>query len=140
MFQALGSSTLVFTLAPVAPTATPIPGLSLNINVPSSSFVQVQTDGGIRCLTGPASAPVLIDISLFVDGAAAKVRRVAVNCSTTVGEATWSFSALLQLSAGQHTFGVEAAFVSPLNAVVDVSGGSSDPQHQGELDATIIKQ
>ena len=138
MFSAFGSSALMFMVAPVVPTATPIPGLSLTIDVPSSSFVQIQTDGGIQCHSGVI--PALIDISLFVDGVAAKVRRVSVSCTNVVGEATWSFSTLLQPPAGQHTLGVEAAFMSPLNATVDVSGGSLDPQHQGELDATIIKQ
>ena len=114
-------------------TRTDIPGLTLDINVPSAtSALILSTDGGVSSSPATANEGVLVEISLFVDGAADPVvkRRLNVVTFRFAGLANWAMSiALNGLSVGNHTVKVTAQLINVTVAgqTALVSNGPTSP-------------
>ena len=122
-----------------------IPGLSIGANATTAtSAIVISSDGGIQINSQGGGQAVVVDIFLFVDGAAtATVRRrhYAVNSMIVPNNVNWSFSiALSGLSPGMtHTFKVSAALIANNGAGVIVSGGALDPL-RGTLTAVVVNK
>jgi len=125
-------------------TYTLIPGLMQTIYVPDNSVVHVHTDGGVQS-TGATSATFsVVDIGLFVDGAATTTggqRRLSIANTSSLAQliANWSIDHTYSLPAGNHTFDVRAVSGAAGSSAANVSSGSA-PQLRGVLTVTIINR
>lgn len=124
---------------------TLIPGLSTTITVPAASVVYLSTDGAIRTTSPFATVGFsVIDVFLTVDGSilanGGYQRVVATNTDdrpNTFNRA-WSFSQVVTVSAGTHTFEVRAAGIFNVGATATVSGDTTSP-NQGTLNVLVLK-
>jgi len=122
-----------------------IPGLSISVNATTAtSAIVISTDGGIQINSAGGGQAVVVDIFLFVDGAATPTvqrRHYAVNSMIVPNNVNWSFSiALSGLAPGMtHTFKVSAALMANNGAGVIVSGGASNPL-RGTLTAVVVNK
>lgn len=114
---------------------TPLPGLSLTVDVPAGAVVYVATDGGVA-MSGTGRAHV--EVALFVDGVRTQggLRRMSVAEATTDVD-TWAISLSLDLTPGSHTVDVRARHGS--GGSVMVAGGPASSL-RGELTGMILKQ
>ncbi len=135
--EAVGTGQLQVTSAT---NYTVIPGLSVTVNVPASSKLHIDTNGGVQC-TGLGNAYSVVDVAIFVDGSITNAQRRVV-AANTVGVAqmlaSWSFGRFFFLTAGSHTIDVRAQGVDPAAATANVSSAGA-PQLQGVLTVTALK-
>ena len=122
-----------------------VPGLSISANVTTAtSAVVISSDGGIQINSAGGGQAIVVDIFLFVDGAAmptVRRRHYAVNSMIVPNNVNWSFSiAVSGLAPGMmHTFKVSAALMANNGAPAIVSGGASDPL-RGTLTAVVVNK
>jgi hypothetical protein len=122
-----------------------VPGLSISANVTTAtSAVVISSDGGIQINSLGGGQAIVVDIYLFVDGAAMPTiqrRHYAVNSMIVPNNVNWSFSiALSGLAPGMmHTFKVSAALMANNGAPAIVSGGMSNPL-RGTLTAVVVNK
>jgi hypothetical protein len=139
VYQALGTGQLSVTTGTTSFTL--VPGLSLNVNVPSGCKVLIHTDGGLQCsATGHAYS--VVDMSIHVDNVSQAQRRIVAANTTGLAQVitNWSMDRMMTLAAGNHTFEVRALYATGSGAsTANVSSGSA-PQLQGVLTVTIIKE
>jgi len=123
---------------------TQIPGLSLNINVPSGNSYNllIETDGGVQLNSSNATASGFTDIAVFLDGnQVGSGRRVPVlnNSSVSYSVASYGFSVQTSVTAGTHTVTVMAKKFSSSFTDCYVSSSASgstlpgNPRLQGIL-------
>ena len=125
-------------------TYTQVPGLSVNLTVPTGANYKllIETDGGIQLNSAEADAACFIDVAVFVDGVQlGSGRRVPVlnNATIVYSVSTYGFSVETSLTAGSHTVAVMAktfpSRVSPcyVSAAANGSGLPGNPRLQGIL-------
>jgi hypothetical protein len=139
VYQALGTGQLSVTSA--ITSFTLVPGLSLNVNVPSGCKVLIHTDGGLQC-SATGNAYSVVDMSIHVDNVSQAQRRIVAANTTGLAQVitNWSMDRMMTLAAGNHTFEVRAMYATGSGAsTANVSSGSA-PQLQGVLTVTIIKE
>jgi hypothetical protein len=139
VYQALGTGQLSVTTGTTSFTL--VPGLSLNVNVPSGCKVLIHTDGGLQC-SATGNAYSVVDMSIHVDNVSQAQRRIVAANTTGLAQVitNWSMDRMMTLAAGNHTFEVRAMYATGSGAsTANVSSGSA-PQLQGVLTVTIIKE
>lgn len=139
VYQALGTGQLSVTTGTTSFTL--VPGLSLNVNVPSGCKVLIHTDGGLQC-SATGNAYSVVDMSIHVDNVSQAQRRIVAANTTGLAQVitNWSMDRMMTLAAGNHTFEVRALYATGSGAsTANVSSGSA-PQLQGVLTVTIIKE
>jgi len=139
--NAYGTGAIVIT--PVT-GFTLVPGLSVNVTVPSDARVLVTTTGGIQCTSNLAAGFSTVDVWIFVDGVALNngslPRLIAANTTGIINMfAYWSTTTSPPLAPGPHVIEIRARGLGGANANAIVSGDSTSVL-QGELDVTIIRQ
>ncbi len=119
-------------------TYTLVPGLTQTVTVPANSSLVISTVGGIQS-NGAINTFSVVDVALFVDGAAISVRRIVIGnfpVSSSVGN--WALSGGQTLAAGSHTIEVRAR--TGLNgSSANVSSGG-DPLLRAQLTVTVVKR
>lgn len=139
VYQALGTGQLAVSSATTSFTL--VPGLTLNVNVPSGCKVLIHTDGGLQC-SALGNAYSVVDMSIHVDNVSQAQRRIVAANTTGLAQVitNWSMDRMMTLAAGNHTFEVRAMYATGSGAsTANVSSGSA-PQLQGVLTVTIIKE
>ena len=137
-----GSTNLIVT--PTTP-ATPIPGLTTTITVPSGAVVLLTTDGAISTTSTVAAGFSAVQVFLTVDGVIPAnggfQQVIAANTSGVTSNMTsaWGMSLVVAVPAGSHTFAVRVSGVSTPGGVnASVSGGTGSVT-QGTLTAVVLK-
>jgi len=111
-----------------------VPGLTQTLTVPPGAKVVVASDGGVDATMasfGGADVALSVDSTVPADGFS---RRVISDQSSLPGN--WSFSGVVAVGAGNHTFAVVTQ--STGGSPVHVSGDSNNA-NQGELTVMILK-
>ena len=112
------------------------------MTVPAATKVLVTTSGGLLT-TSNAFTLSIVDVALFIDGALATsggYQRTASDSGAGLQSPhIWSFSSYRTLTAGSHTFAIQARgnTNSDVNATV---GGPVNNVLQGELNVVILAQ
>jgi hypothetical protein len=122
-------------------------GLARTITVPTNSVIYVETNGGIRNIATGQNAASMVDVNVLIDGAVATnglYRRITCGnhpsgAGTIQGHCAWSTAAAVSLTAGTHTFQVEASLLAGSTSEVFVSGGDTSTQ-QGSLTLITLKK
>jgi hypothetical protein len=138
-------STTGLTVTP-ALAFTVVPGLTITATVPATSKVIVSSYGGVQTTSASVGGYSTVDVVLMIDGAfvanGAYSRVIAANSTSlvTVFE-YWGFTTSPTVSAGSHTFTIQAAGTgaSGSNTTATV-GGDTNSVLQGELTVTFVKQ
>jgi hypothetical protein len=136
---AYGTAALLLT--PATPF-TPLPGLSVTVNVPANSRLLISSTGGIASTSTAIGQFCPVDVAVLVDGTfttnGAYQRVVAEN--TVIGDqpVRWSITTAQQLTIGAHTISVVAQGLGS-GGNCNVSGNNMSTL-QGELNVTIINQ
>jgi len=142
IYEVYGTGQLVVNTGVVAYTV--IPGLTQTIYVPENSVVHVHSDGGVQSTGATSATYSVVDIGLFVDGAATTTggqRRLSIANTTALAQliANWSIDHTYSLPAGNHTFDVRAISGASGSSPANVSSGSA-PQLRGVLTVTVINR
>lgn len=142
VYEVYGTGQLVVSTG--VTTYTLIPGLVQTIYVPDNSVVHVHTDGGVQSTGATSSTFSVVDIGLFVDGAATTTggqRRLSIANTSSLAQliANWSIDHTYSLPAGNHTFDVRAVNGAAGSSAANVSSGSA-PQLRGVLTVTVINR
>lgn len=137
ILEAVGTGQIVVT---GAMNYTVIPGLTITANVPASTKLHIDTNGGIQC-SGMGNAYSVVDVAIFIDGVITNAQRRIV-AANTVGVAqmltAYSFGRFFFLPAGMHTIDVRVAGVDMNAASANVSSAGV-PLLQGVLSVTMLK-
>ena len=138
--DAFGTSTLNVTSSTT--TFTVIPGLTQRITVPSTSVLEIYTDGSVETSSTSSSGVSSVDISIFIDGVVAAngayKRIIAANTSGSGQNITnYAMGKSATLTAGSHTIDVRAKYFSGSTAYVS---GDNTTVMQGLLRVTILKK
>ena len=118
-----------------------VPGLTQTVTVPANSKVLISTYGGVLSNATTASGFSITDVSLVIDGASAATgayQRITLGNTAGVTSnmiGNWSFTTSQTLTAGSHTFAIEAIGISGSTATV---GAGTNSVLQGELTITIV--
>jgi hypothetical protein len=115
---------------------TLIPGLAQTMSVPAGSVLYISTDGGIYSL-GAIDTVSVVDVAIFVDGAAVSERRIVINNSGLAGSvANWSLALAPALSPGSHNIEVKVknSFTGPPSRI------TADPVLLPQLTVAVIKK
>jgi hypothetical protein len=126
-------------------TFSVIPGLTYTVNVPSTSVIQISTNGGFYTNSTASSGVTSLDVAIYIDGAAPSngswQRFVAAN---TAGIANmiqnFTMSKTVTLSAGNHTIDVRAKYISSGSTASATVGGDNTSTLQGTLNVITLKK
>jgi len=119
-----------------------VSGLDVNISVPASGFVLLQSTGGMQTSVTGAGLFAVVEVTAYVDGTipqnGTRRRLTATNVSPTDRAAAyWSINQSLSLTPGTHNVKVAVAYITGnTNAVVSGVDGSL---LQGTLSVTVLK-
>ena len=120
---------------------TLIPGLTQTVNVGANSQIFILTDGGIQSQGTASNSFSVVDIAIFVDGAAAGERRIViVNNLLSQSVGNWALSSGQTPSAGNHTIEVRARYGLNGASSALVSGGSSNTLLKAQLTVAVVKR
>jgi Collagen triple helix repeat (20 copies) len=127
-----------------------IPGLSLQVTVPTNAVVYVSTTGGVRLFpaagtTGDTLA--IVDVLVLVDGtpppeAGGSVQRLKAMAPLVALDpgVNWSIGRVMNLAPGTHALSVAVVVrEAPTAGLLAVSGAAADLQ-EGQLSAVILNR
>ena len=125
---------------------TPIPGLTLNVNVPANSRVLLRSTGGMFTESVAAGGFSAMEVFFVVDGAVlgagqGYARLLSVNnsgISTGLNVTNWSLDGAPVLAPGAHTISVHAIGANQGGASATLSGLDNSVL-KGRLQVTILK-
>ena len=137
------------SITPTPFSVEAIPGLALQVIVPTNAALYVSTTGGMRLFpsagtTGDTLA--IVDVQLLVDGAppepggsVQRLKAVAPLVALDPG-VDWSFGRTMNLAPGTHALSVAVVVrEAPTAGLLVVSGGAADLL-QGQLSAVILNR
>lgn len=119
-----------------------VPGLTQTLTVPAGYSAYMLSEGGLVTTSTATNGYSLVDVVLMVDGAIVPNggynRIAAANTTGVIGISNrWSMSLRVPLSAGSHTFAVQATFNAG-TAAATVSGNNTSPL-RGSLVVVLFK-
>jgi hypothetical protein len=121
---------------------TPIPGLTMTVDVPADSVLAVSTDGGVQTTSPSTTGWSQVEIQLQYDGASGLPgtrRQITPTNNGGVGATleTWSITQTTTLSPAPHTISVCGRLVAgfPVNI-----SGSNTSALQGQLSVIVLKK
>ena len=118
---------------------TLVPGLTQTVNVPANGSLLISTDGGIQSTGSANNSFSVVDVSIYIDGAAVGERRIViVNNPLPASVGNWTLSIGQTLPAGSHTIEIRVRNGSVAGSSSAVAG--TDPLLKGQLTVAVIRK